>query len=176
MTATAPNLRGAQQIERGAGISAAALALACALIATFEGEVRTTYVDRLGRGQPLTYCFGSTIGAEAGRTYSAEECQQALYRDGRSHATAILPHLPPGLPDQTAAAFYDFGYNVGAATFAKSSVSRKAKAGDLAGACRAMALYVYTAGKDCRLAASRCSGIVKRRAAEVSLCLKGLGQ
>lgn len=164
----------AQRVERGAGVTAGALALACALIAANEGEVRTTYIDALGRGKPLTYCFGSTVGAVQGRTYSAEECQQALYRDARQHANDILPYLPPGLPDKTAAAFYDFGYNVGAKTFAASSVSRKAKAGDLAGACRAMGLYVFTQGKDCRIAANRCGGIPKRRAAEVKLCLEGL--
>jgi len=177
-SATELRLRAATgpKTEKAAGISVAALAMACTLIAAFEGKVNTTYVDNLGKGKPLTYCYGSTVNAVKGKTYTDEQCQQALYRDARQHATDILPYLPPNLPDQTAAAFYDFGYNVGAGTFSKSSVSRKAKAGDLVGACKAMLLYVYTNGKDCRIAANRCSGIVKRRNAEVSLCLKGLGQ
>lgn len=173
MTA-APTLRGAQQVERGASVSAVALALACALIAASEGKVNVPYIDALGKGKPLTACYGSTIGVERGRRYSDAECEQMLYRDARQHANDILPYLPPRLPDKTAAAFYDFGYNVGAQTFAKSSVSRKALAGDLAGACRAIDLYQFTNGKDCRIAANRCSGITKRRAAEVKLCLEGL--
>ena len=172
------NLRPAinPRTEKAAGVTAAALALACALIAGHEGKVNTTYIDALGRGKPLTYCYGSTVGAVAGKRYTEEQCEQALYRDARQHANDILPYLPPRLPDRTAAAFYDFGYNVGAETFRRSSVSRKALAGDLAGACRAMGLYVFTQGKDCRIAANRCGGIIKRRNAEVALCLSGLSQ
>jgi lysozyme len=163
-------------VERSAGVSAAALALACGLIASFEGEVRIPYIDSLGKGKPLTVCYGSTINVVPTRTYTAEECQQMLYRDARSHAHEVQAYLPANLPDQTAAAFYDFGYNVGTTTFARSSIVRKAQAGDLVGACNAISLYTYTNGKDCRIAANRCSGIVRRRNAEVSLCLKGLGQ
>ena len=173
MTYYPPPMRG-RVGERSVG--AVALAMACLLIASFEGKENTPYPDKLGKGQPWTACYGSTISIVPGRRYSDAECQQMLYRDAKSHAEAILPYLPPGLPDKTAAAFYDFGYNVGSATFAKSSVSRKALIGDLAGACKAMGLYVYTAGKDCRIAANRCGGIPKRRAAEVKLCLEGLGQ
>lgn len=162
--------------EKAAGVTAGALALACAMIASFEGLESTTYVDKLGKGQPLTACYGSTIGVVWGRTYSDEECRQMLLRDARQHAEAIRPYLPPYLPDKTAAAFYDFGYNLfgSGPEFAKTSVSRKALAGDLPGACRAMGLYVYANKKDCRIKANRCGGIIRRRAAEVSLCLEGL--
>lgn len=160
--------------EKTAGVTAGALALACMLIAGFEGKENTPFIDKLGKGQPITGCYGSTIGIVWGRTYSDAECQQMLYRDARSHAEAILPYLPPRLPDKTAAAFYSFGYNVGSLTFAKSSVSRKALAGDLPGACRAIGLYQFSNGKDCRIKANRCGGIPKRRAAEVSMCLEGL--
>lgn len=177
MTPAEARLRAAlPPTEKAAGVSAIALALACTLIASFEGKVNTTYVDRLGKGQPLTYCYGSTVNAVKGQTYTDAQCQQALYRDARQHANDILPYLPPRLPDKTAAAFYDFGYNVGAQTFAKSSVSRKALAGDLAGACRAINLYQFSNGKDCRIAANRCGGIPRRRAAEVKLCLEGLSK
>lgn len=177
MTAAEARLRAAlPATEKVAGISVVALMLSCALTATFEGRENIPYIDRLGKGQPITACYGSTIGIVWGRRYSDEECRQMLLRDGRSHAEAIQPYLPPNLPDKTAAAFYDFGYNVGAGTFARSSVSRKAKAGDLVGACHAISLYQFTNGKDCRIAANRCGGIPKRRAAEVKLCLEGLSE
>jgi lysozyme len=172
MTVTAP--RDPRRAKGAAGVSAVALAIATAMIAAHEGEVRIPYVDRLGRGQPLSVCYGETHGVEQ-REYSHAECMAMLERSALKHAEAISPCLPPGLPDQTAAAFYDFGYNVGATTFCKSSVSRKAKAGDLAGACRAIGLYVYSGGRDCRIKANRCGGIVKRRQDEIALCLKGVG-
>jgi lysozyme len=163
-------------VGKVAGFSAAALAVACALIASHEGEVRRTYVDRLGKGSPLTYCYGSTQGAVEGRTYNHAECLAALETDAKRHAKDIAPCLPPGLPPKTAGAFIDFGYNVGATTFCKSSVSRKALAGDLHGACRSIGLYVYSNGKDCWLKTSRCGGIPRRRADEITLCQEGLRQ
>lgn len=150
---------------------AAALALAVALIAGREGEVRHTYADINGK---LTYCFGSTAGAAAGRTYTHEQCLAALQHDAQGHAAEVAHCLPAALPDQTRAAFISAGYNMGAPTFCRSSMSRKAVAGDLPGACAALSLYVFSGGKDCRLAASRCGGIVRRRVAERELCEKGL--
>lgn len=151
---------------------AAALAMACALlIAPREGEVRHTYADINGK---LTYCFGSTSGAVADRTYTHQECLDALQRDAASHAADIAKCLPESLPVPVRAAFDSAGYNMGAPTFCRSSMSRKAKAGDLAGACSALGLYVYSGGKDCRIRANLCSGIAKRRAAEMELCRKGL--
>lgn len=176
-------------IVGGGTVTAAALALAVGLISSHEGEVRRTYVDRLGRGEPLTYCYGETAGAVAGRTYTHAECLEALRTSAMAHAQDVARCLPPKLPDATAAAFYDMGYNLGAPLFCRSAIYRaptakiphptqglawKANHGDLAGACAAISLFTYSAGKDCRIAANRCSGIVKRRAAERELCDEGL--
>jgi lysozyme len=177
MTAADLRLRAAlPATEKAAGVGTVALMIACLFTAQFEGKENTTYVDKLGRGQPLTYCYGSTVGAVWGRRYTDAECLQALLRDSRRHAEAIQPYLPPNLPDKTAAAFYDFGYNLfgDGAAFGRTSVSRKALAGDLPGACRAMGLYFYANKKDCRIAANKCSGIIRRRTAETKLCLEGL--
>lgn len=153
------------------GVSAA-VALACAaLIVPREGEVRHTYADLNGK---LTYCYGSTAGAVAGRTYTHQQCLDALQHDAEGHAAEITRCLPASLPVETRAAFISAGYNMGAPTFCRSSMSRKALRGDLPGACNALGAYVWTNGKDCRIAANRCSGIVKRRDAEIELCRKGL--
>lgn len=155
-----------------AGGVAAAVILACgALIAPHEGEVRHTYADINGK---LTYCYGSTAGAVAGRTYTHQQCLDALQADAARHAADVTRCLPADLPTPTEAAFFSLAYNTGAPTFCRSSVSRKALAHDLAGACAAIGAYVWSGGKDCRIAANRCSGIVKRRAAEIELCRKGL--
>lgn len=161
-------------IVGGGTVTAAALALAVGLISSHEGEVRRTYVDQLGRGKPLTYCFGETSGAVKDRNYTHEQCLEALRASAMTHAQGVARCLPPKLPDATAAAFYDFGYNAGAATFCNSSMARDARAGHLAAACADLPKYVFTSGKDCRIAASRCGGIVRRRNAEKELCERAL--
>lgn len=162
-------------VGKVAGVSAAAIAIMVAFTAPYEGQSLVAYVDELGRGKPITWCYGETSGdVKLGDRFTPDECRAALERSAYKHAKAISPCLPTDLPDKTAAAFYDFGYNVGAATFCKSSISRKAKAGDLIGACKAIGLYVYTSGKDCRIKANRCGGIIRRRNDEIRLCLEGL--
>jgi len=61
------------------------------------------------------------------------------------------------------AAFTSLAFNVGVPTFCRSSVARKANAGDMAGACKAIGLYVYAGGKVVR-------GLQNRRKAEIALC------
>lgn len=162
-------------VGKAAGVSAGALALACGFIATHEGEVRHAYVDRLGKGQPLTACYGNTIGV-TNRSYTHQECVDMLKTVALQHAEDAAQCLPEGLPDETAAAFYSLSYNLGAKTFCKSSMSRKAFAGDLPGACDSILLYVWSGGKDCRDPKSGCRGIVKRREDERALCLSGLNK
>lgn len=143
--------------------------------AQYEGLATVAYVDHLGRGKPITWCYGETSGdVRVGQKFTPQECRAALQKSAYKHAAAIQPCLPQGLPDKTAAAFYDFGYNLGPQAFCRSSISRKALAGDLRGACRAIGLYVYSAGKDCRIKANRCGGIPRRRNDEIALCLEGL--
>jgi lysozyme len=162
-------------VAPAAGVTAGALAIMVAFTAAHEGEVRQTYVDHIGAGGAvLSYCYGETKGAVAGRTYTHEECLAQLQASARTHFQEVAKCLPAGLPDLTAAAFGDGGYNLGSPTFCKSSMSRKALAGDLPGACDAFLLYVYSNGKDCRLKASNCAGIVNRRRDERALCLSGL--
>lgn len=174
MTATyAP--RAPKRTQGGFAATAGALALATAFVATHEGEVRRTYVDYIGKGGAvLTYCYGATEGARIGQTFTHEQCVASLRTQLGKHAQEAQDCLTRRVPDASAAAFYSLAYNIGAPAFCRSSVVRKANAGDLAGACRAVGLYVYSNGRDCRNPASRCSGIVTRRAQEVALCMRGL--
>lgn len=159
------------------GVTAAALASMMLITAKWEGEVRHTYVDKLGKGgNVLTYCYGATEGAKLGQVYTREQCLESLKVQALKHASAAQRCLPPNLPDDTAAAFYDLSYNIGTAGFCRSSIARKARAGDLEGACRAIMLYTYANGKNCTVRANGCFGIVKRRQDEVALCLRGIGK
>jgi lysozyme len=162
-------------VAPAAGVTAAALAIMVAFTAAHEGEVRQTYVDHVGAGGAvLSYCYGETSGAVAGKTYTHEQCLAQLQASAREHFEDVAKCLPASLPDATAAAFGDGGYNLGSPTFCKSSMSSKALAGDLPGACDAFLLYVKSNGKDCRLAASKCGGIITRRHDERELCRSGL--
>lgn len=144
--------------------SLAALALAAALIAPWEGRELRAYRDIVG---VPTICFGETRGVQMGDTATPAECDSQLARAVADFERAIRPCLPPALPDQTRAAMISAAYNIGAAAFCGSSMSRRAKAGDLTGACQALMLWNKAGGREVR-------GLTRRRAAERDLCLEGL--
>lgn len=69
-------------------------------------------------------------------------------------------------------AFVSFTYNIGTNAFCKSTMVKKANAGNLVGACEEFRRWEFVAGKDCRIKSSNCRGIANRREAERALCLK----
>lgn len=147
-----------------AGVLGAA-ALALPMIGEFEGTVNVGYRDPVG---VVTSCVGHT-GPDAvlGRKYTDNECAAQLATDAVKHGLEIAPCLPDELSLETRAAFTSFAFNVGTPAFCKSGVSRKAKAGDLAGACGELSRWVYASGKVY-------PGLVRRRKAERELCMRGL--
>jgi lysozyme len=141
-------------------IGAGALALAVPLIAHFEGTVYRTYRDPIGI---LTSCTGHT-GPELmmGQTWTQEQCDQQLYGDLMKHAPALdCVHRP--LTDGQKAAFLSFAFNVGNGNFCKSTLVRKANAGDMPGACAELSRWTLAGGKEL-------PGLVRRRAAERAMC------
>lgn len=102
-------------------------------------HIGTPYVDKLGRGQPLTVCNGITgAGVVAGRWYSPSDCyylERGRYLAAEREARSLFTRWPsydPFVQGQ----FIDFIHNKGAANLSTSTLLRKANAGDLAGACR----------------------------------------
>jgi lysozyme len=144
----------------------AASALAVPVIGKFEGWRNVGYRDP-APGAFETICAGHREPGVLGQTYSDQRCAELLSQDAVKHGLEIARCLPPDLPIEVRAAFTSIGFNLGAAAFCKSSMSRKALAGDLPGACASLSLYVYAGGK-------RLSGLVSRRAAERALCERGL--
>lgn len=102
-------------------------------------HIGTPYVDKNGRGQPLTVCNGITGPAVvAGQWYSPAACyrlERARYLQSEREARALLVRWETYGPF-TQGAFIDFVHNKGAEKLADSTMRRKANAGDLAGACR----------------------------------------
>jgi lysozyme len=143
----------------------AATAVAVPTIAEFEGFVPVGYRDPVGIP---TSCMGHT-GPDAvlGRRYTDQECAAQLTADAVKHGLDIAPCLPAELPVETRAAFISFGFNVGAAKFCASTLSRKARAGDLAGACAELSRWTKAGGREL-------PGLVRRRAAERAMCERGL--
>ena len=146
-----------KQVAAGAG----AMAIALAAVAGFEGFARTTYPDV---GGVPTYCYGETQGAEWGKTYSKEQCDEQLSRRLVEFNRGVDSCVTAALPDTRRAAFVSLAYNIGVGAFCKSTVVRRINAGDVAGACDAMLMWNKVNGIVWR-------GLSERRKQERELCL-----
>lgn len=102
-------------------------------------HIGTPYVDKLGKGQPLTVCNGITgAGVMAGRYYTPAACYQlelGRYLQAERDAERLLVYWVAYDPF-VQGSFIDFVHNKGAAALTTSTMRRKANAGDLVGACR----------------------------------------
>ena len=137
--------------------------MAVSIVGYFEGRELIGYIDPVGIP---TICYGHTATAKLGDTKSPEECERLLREDLGVALRAVDKALPV-LPPSTRAALGSFTYNVGVGAFNSSTLLRKAKAGDLTGACDELSRWVYAGGR-------KLPGLVNRRAAERELCLAGL--
>ncbi|MFJ5536015.1 lysozyme [Vreelandella titanicae] len=148
------------------GATAGALSIATAVVSYYEGYQPTAYRDPVGLP---TICFGHTTTARMGQTLSQERCTQLLQADLGHAFSAVDRRAQVDLPPPTRAALASFVYNVGEGAFARSTLLRKLNAGDLRGACHELSRWVYAGGR-------KLNGLVKRRATERELCLKGIEQ
>lgn len=102
-------------------------------------HIGTPYIDKAGRGQPLTVCNGLTgKDVVGGRYYSPADCYQLekrRYLEYEQKAPRLLSHWGSYGP-YTKATFLDFMHNKGDGALSGSTMRRKANAGDLPGACR----------------------------------------
>lgn len=139
--------------------ASAAVVTAAMVAGKWEGERRNAYVDPVGIP---TICFGRTAGVRMGDKATEAECTAALIDDIKT-ALADVDRCTPGMPPSSRAAFASFAYNVGGSKYCGSTLARKAKAGDLRGACAELSRWVLAGGKEL-------PGLVKRRADERALC------
>ena len=102
-------------------------------------HIGRAYIDKLGKGQPLTVCNGITgAGVVAGKWYSPAECyklEKGRYLQAERAAQRLLAYWA-SYDAFVQGQFIDFIHNKGEANFASSTMRRKANAGDLMGACR----------------------------------------
>ncbi|MBN67577.1 MAG: lysozyme [Rickettsiales bacterium] len=151
-------------MKKGKALAAATMLMAAPLVAFWEGRENTAYLDPVGIP---TVCYGHTLTAEMGDVYTDKECYHLLKADLRVAADAVDRRVDVPLSPETKAALISFVFNVGETQFASSTLLRKLKAGDYAGACNELPRWVYAKGKKLR-------GLVRRRQAERELCLSGL--
>lgn len=152
-----------------AGAAAAVLALAGACLAPFEGRVLHTYPDVVYGWRLPTACDGHT-GPElhAGQNFTQAECDEMRAADLEKTYDALAPCFGAAkLSNDEWAAYLSLAYNVGSSAICRSSIPVKAKAGRFAEACATILEFNRAAGKVLL-------GLVRRRAAENALCLKGL--
>lgn len=150
-----------------AAVIAASVAGSIATVKHFEGRELRAYRDVVG---VWTICYGETLNVQPGDTATTEECDRRLADRLYHFSAAISRCLPRDLPVEMRAAFTSTAYNIGINAFCRSSMSRRAMAGDLRGACDA--LLMWDKGR-VNGVLQRIRGLTRRRQAERELCLRG---
>ncbi|MCX5566496.1 lysozyme [Alcaligenes phenolicus] len=144
----------------GAGVVSAAIAL----VAAWEGRSLIAYMDPVGIP---TICDGYTQGVKLGDAASPARCDALTEQEVRRALAVVDRSVSYPLPDEVRVALSSFVYNVGAGAYANSTLLRKLRAQDIAGACRELDRWVYAGGRKLR-------GLERRRQAERQLCLSSL--
>lgn len=148
------------------GAASAVLLLAISTIGVHEGLRTVAYKDVVG---VPTVCFGETRGVKMGDRYTVDECKAMLGEAIVEFAERLdkcLAH-PERIPDKTYVALLSWSYNVGSGAACKSTLVRKANAGDLKGACAELLKWTKAGSRVIR-------GLVTRRNEERALCDEGV--
>lgn len=150
----------------GGTVVASALLIASPVIMEFEGKENAAYLDAVGIP---TICYGHTATAEPGQTASDEQCQALLNTDMR-YALASMTHcIRKPLEPHEWAAVTSWAYNVGTNAACKSTLVRMINNGNSASEwCNQLSRWKYAGGRELK-------GLVRRREAELELCLGNRG-
>lgn len=150
------------------GGSAAALATTVALLTQLEGVRTTSYQDIVG---VWTICAGETRGVGPGDTATPAECDamlaKAIVEFENGLDKCLDDQIEAVIPTETKIAMVSWAYNVGLGAACRSTLVRKANAGDLRGACDELPRWRMAGGRIVQ-------GLVNRRVTERKLCLAGL--
>jgi lysozyme len=142
-------------------VGAVAAGIILDVVPKYEGEVLEGYLDPIGIP---TKCYGDTHDVVVGRRYTSEECLRSLETQIIAHAEPVLDCVPElaGHPEQLAASV-SLAYNIGTGAFCRSTIAKKFRAGDWAGACAGFPAWNRAGGKVLK-------GLVRRRADEQRIC------
>lgn len=156
-------------------ITAATIALATLVAIPFihdrEGDKLESYEDVVG---VWTICGGVTTGITPGVKMTQAQCDELTHSTIGKFMTQVASKIAVDVTPKTLAAHTSFAYNIGVSGYGSSKALKLTNAGDLADGCRAMGNWYTAGGRDCRVRANNCYGVVARRNDEIKLCLEGL--
>lgn len=115
-------------------------------------------------GDVPTIGFGTTEGVKLGDRTTPERALVQLLRDANKFETAVRRCAPVPMYQYEFDAYVSLTYNIGPGAFCGSTVARRLKAGDYAGACDAILMWDKFQGKPL-------PGLTKRRQEERARCL-----
>jgi len=133
------------------------------LIRQSEGLALKAYRCPAGR---WTIGYGHTATAQPGQTITPREANELLAADLLTFEQLVEKLVKGPLTDNQFAALVSFVFNIGGAAFSKSTLLKRLNAGQTAAAADQFLLWTKAAGKEL-------PGLVKRRAAERDLFLRG---
>lgn len=144
---------------------AAVSAVCVGLIAAYEGFVDHTYTDAVG---VKTIGYGHTgKDVKSGQKITKDAAKALLESDANKHWSQISQYIKVPISQSEAEAYTSFAYNVGVGNFKNSTLLKKLNQGKYSEACAQLNKWVYAGGK-------KLPGLVKRRNAEYTLCMKGV--
>ena len=134
-----------------------AKALLIHLLKIFEGCRLIAY---LCPANIPTICYGSTAGVRLGMTKTQSECDVLLDKEASAFMLRVLAMCPELAPyPARLAAVTSFAYNLGLGALAASTLKRKIRRKDWAGASAEFPKWRFAGGRELR-------GLVLRRALE----------
>lgn len=142
---------------------AGSIALATPIVTYYEGYESKVYLDPVGIP---TVCYGHVVDPDTpiDTLFTKDACDDLLKKDLEIAAIGVSRCVKGFIPDHTKAAFISFTYNVGVGNFCKSTARRLLEMQKFVEACHELPKWVYAKGQ-------KLPGLVKRRQAEMKLCL-----
>jgi len=155
--------------KRGGAAVVIAGASLLSFVALWEGDERTAYADKLAYGVP-TVCNGHT-GPEVkvGDVWTKAQCDAILIKNIEKHGTGLLKCVTVPINQNTYEALTAWSFNVGVSAACRSTLVKLLNQGRHTEACDQLGRWVYAGGRKVR-------GLVNRREAERTLCLKPMPQ
>lgn len=135
-----------------------------ALVKEFEGCKLAAYPDPATGGDPWTIGWGATgDGIKRGVTWTQKQADDRLEQDFGRFVKGVVDRIGgASTTSNQLGAMASLAYNVGLGNFEKSTLLKKHKAGDFAGAAAEFAKWNRANG-------SVMAGLTRRRAAEAAL-------
>lgn len=114
-------------------------------------------------GDVPTVGFGTTGGVSLGDRTDPVAAVQRAARDVVAFEGDVKSCVKVPLSQAEYDIYTDMTYNIGGGAFCRSTMVKRLNAGDYRGACDAILMWRFAAGKDCSNPGNKCLGLWKRR-------------